>query len=272
MKFVKIKISELKPDKEQPRKSYGGLKELGQSLQLKGQLTPIVITSSNEIIDGHRRYFSAKKLGMEYLDAVIINGKRKLTPFLKRAFPFAINVERENFNAWEMAESINDIYWNYFLEEYEPKRRDDSGYSEFARFMGLSPSTVYSILRVYKDAKKSKPLQKALKEKNITYNDILEISKSPRESHAYLIDMVKKEKDKPLKNKSHVRDKLRDERAKEQLRQKEDLPFSYVTRIKSKSKSLKSLLNESVIEKATSQQLLEIKKTIKPFITFYKKL
>ena len=272
MKSIKIKVSELKPDLEQPRKILEGLKELGESMKYKGQLTPIIISSDYGIIDGHRRYFAAKDIGIYYLDAVILNGKKKMTPFLKKAFPFAINVERKEFKAWDMADSICDIYWNYFLEEYIPKSRNDSGYSEFAKIMGISMTTVRDIIKTDTLAKKSKPLGEALKNKEIPVATLKEIANTPKEDHSYYLDFVKKESQKPTKSKSFLRDSLRDEKAKQNLRKKEELPNGYVSRIGIKIKTTNSLLSQSVLELATNEQIQRIKKMMKPLIKFYNKL
>ena len=271
MKYVKIKISELKPDPKQPRKILEGLKELGASLKLKGQLVPIIITPDYEILDGHRRYFASKKIGIDYLDAVIHN-ENKLTPFLKRAYPFAINFENHDFKAWDMAEYICDIYWNYFLGEYTPKSRSDNGYSEFARYMGMSTTTVGDIIRVYDQAKKSKALDKAIKDKRISVATIREIAKTPKEEHSHYINIAENEKTEILTPRDLIVDRIRNDKAKEQLDKKDKLPPMYLNRITNKVNSIKSLLNDGVLKLATGEEEKQMKRTIKPIVIFYNKL
>lgn len=272
MKSVKVKISELKPDKEQPRKIIEGISELAESLKEKGQLSPIIITSNFTILDGHRRYLACKKAGIEFLDAVILDDKKKLTPFLRRAYPFAINVERHGFKLFDMAESICHIYWNYFLEEYTPKTRNDNGYGEFSRSMGISKTQVNDIINTYSTAKKSGSLAAALKKKDVVFSTLKEIAKAPQEHHSHYIEMVRKEQKKPLSNRSHLRDMIRDEKSRVFLESKEELTRSYLVRIKINSNDLASLLNPAVIKLADDDQIKSIKKSLKPIVNFNTKL
>lgn len=271
MKLIKIKVSELKPDSKQPRKIFSGLKELASSIKHKGQLSPIIITNDYEILDGHRRYFAAKDSGIEYLNAVVTNNN-KMTTFLKKAFPFAVNVEREGFKAWDMAESIYNIYWNYFLEEYTPKSRNDNGYSEFAKYMGLGLTTVNTILKTYKVAKKSNVLHRALKNKNISFSTLREIATTPIEDHLYYISIADKEMSKPKLGRSFMRDKIRDERYKVDIDRKDEISKVYMSRLKNTINVVNSLLTYNIIKIADPDQNLKIKKLLKPIAEFYKRL
>lgn len=53
--------------------SQTDLSDLKQSLQTNGQLEPIVVNSNNEIISGHRRYYSMVQLGWEDCEIRIVN-------------------------------------------------------------------------------------------------------------------------------------------------------------------------------------------------------
>jgi len=277
MKSIKIKISELKPDPKQPRKILEGLKELGESIKLKGQLTPIIITPNNEILDGHRRYFAAKDARMEYLDASI--NERKLTPFLKKAIPFAINLEKRDFRPWDMAEYICDIYWGPFLNEYKPASRNDSGYTEFARYMGISPTTVRDIIKTYEISKKSKSLANAIKQKELSPSILKMIAIRPKEKHPGLIQIAKEENEKAKEGTSSmytvlgkIKDKLKDETIKERLETKRELSNAYINRFKNKINTVTSLINETVLKIATHEQKEEMQRSMKPLIKFYNKL
>lgn len=272
MKLLKVKLSELTPDKEQPRKTMEGLSELAESLRFKGQLSPIIISKDFKILDGHRRYFASRDAGMTELDAVILDDKKKLTPFLSKAYPFAINIERHGFKAFEMAESICHIYWNYFLEEYKPKSRNDNGYSEFAKYMGMSKTQVGEILKTYNVAKKSKPLQIALKKKEIAFSTLKEIAKAPTDEHTHYIDVISREQRKPIPDRTHLRDMIRDERSRVNLEHRDELNVTYIGRVRSNSKDLKSLLNSAVIKLANEEQVKQLKACLKPIVLFYSRL
>ena len=271
MKAIKIRVSELKPDLKQPRKVFTRLKELASSIKHKGQLSPIIITQDYEILDGHRRYFAAVDSGIEYLNAVM-SDSNKLTPFLKKAFPFAVNVEREGFKPWDMAESIYDIYWNYFLEEYTPKTRKDNGYSEFAKYMGLGITTVNSILRTYKVSKKSKYLQRALRQKKIAFSTLREIATTPLEDHSYYLSIADAEMSKPQLGRSFMRDKIRDERYKVDVDRKDEISKAYMNRLKTTIKVANTLLTYNTLKIANRDQKAEIKRLLTPFVKLYRAL
>ena len=64
METIKIKIGEIRPDKNQPRKKTGfgkeELEELSNSIKQVGMVVPILIQKDGMIIDGERRWRAAK--------------------------------------------------------------------------------------------------------------------------------------------------------------------------------------------------------------------
>lgn len=273
MKIIKIKISKLVIDKEQPRKNLESLKDLAKSIDVKGQLTPIIIDKSNKIYDGHRRYFALMNYGnIKYLDAVVMDDSKISGKFLKKAYPFAVNIERHGFKPFEMAESIAHIYWNYFIEDYKPKSRNDNGYKTFAQYMGVGITIVNDILSTYQSAKKSKVLSQALKKKDIAFSTLKVIAKYPVDAQKHYIELIRKEQDKPQVDRTHLRDMIRDERSRDILQAKKELNRTYIGRIKSNSKDLNSLLNTAVIKLANREQINQIDNCLYPIIKFYKQL
>lgn len=72
-KIHKVKLSDLKVLKNRIRKTTPGkakLEELQKSLELNGQLEPIIITTSNEVVQGNQRWKLAKELGWSTLNAI----------------------------------------------------------------------------------------------------------------------------------------------------------------------------------------------------------
>ena len=61
---MKISINQIKPSEINSEiYSSTDLTDIEQSLQTNGQLEPIVVNKNNEIISGHRRYYSMIHLG-----------------------------------------------------------------------------------------------------------------------------------------------------------------------------------------------------------------
>ena len=68
------KISEIKPDKEQPRKTFEdeSLKFLSESILSNGLITPIDIDEDGMIIDGERRWRAHKIAGLKEIEVRVV--------------------------------------------------------------------------------------------------------------------------------------------------------------------------------------------------------
>ena len=55
------------------RKNLGDIGTLMESMKNHGLLNPITVTSKGELIAGHRRLESARRLGWEYIDVLILD-------------------------------------------------------------------------------------------------------------------------------------------------------------------------------------------------------
>lgn len=145
-KNIEVDIKDIHPNIKNPRKGqYDGkdLDELKENMESMGQLSAIKIDENGTLLAGHRRYVAAKELGWTKLRCDIITG---LTEFSKSAIMISDNATQRQFNAWESRQAISDIYWNEFCEEYEFRNSSDKGYTEFAKKIGVSKSTVTKVL------------------------------------------------------------------------------------------------------------------------------
>ena len=71
-----LKITEVEPNREQPRKNFNqeALEELSESIKTYGVIQPIVVSKENgyyAIIAGERRWRAAKLAGLEEIPAII---------------------------------------------------------------------------------------------------------------------------------------------------------------------------------------------------------
>jgi ParB family chromosome partitioning protein len=81
------------------RKDLGDLSSLMNSLAEHGQLSPIVITRQNELVAGHRRLTSARRLGWYTIDAVIVD---RVSEIQKLEMELEENVLRKDFSPEEL--------------------------------------------------------------------------------------------------------------------------------------------------------------------------
>lgn len=72
-----ISVSQLKPAPHNPegRMQPKRLRTLERSLAKYGQLMPLLVSADNVIIEGHRRWAAAKRIGLETLLCIIVEGK-----------------------------------------------------------------------------------------------------------------------------------------------------------------------------------------------------
>jgi len=80
------KISEIKPDKEQPRKTFSeeSLKFLAESILSNGLITPIDVDEEGIIIDGERRWKAHKLAGLKEIEVRVVKLKKDKVQRLKR--------------------------------------------------------------------------------------------------------------------------------------------------------------------------------------------
>ncbi len=85
--------------KERVRTDVGDLTALVDSMQKFGQMSPIVVTRKHELIAGHRRLLSARRLGWYTIDAVVVD---RDSPADKLEMELAENVNRKDFSPEEL--------------------------------------------------------------------------------------------------------------------------------------------------------------------------
>lgn len=133
-----VKLTELLPDPEQPRKIFNSeeIEALASSLTEQGILQPILVREAVEgsakwiIVAGERRWRAAVSLGWETLPAIEYDGNY-------RAASLVENLLRTDLSAVEEARGLRSIMdLNHWSQ------------SETARQLGLSQSRVNRTLRV----------------------------------------------------------------------------------------------------------------------------
>lgn len=113
-KMVEVAVSSLKPyDRNAKKHGEEQIEKLKASIQEFGFLAPCLIDKKNNIIAGHGRVEAAKRLGMEKVPCVYIDG---LTEAQRRAYILADN------KLAEMAE------WDMDLVNRELKDLDEEGF------------------------------------------------------------------------------------------------------------------------------------------------
>ena len=136
-----LRISEVEPRRDQPRKSFPleSLESLADSIRQFGVLQPIVVRESKqfpgtyEILAGERRWRAAKMAGLTEIPGVVLTGDD-----LKAAQVAIIeNVQREDLNPIEEA-----LAYDALIEKF------DLTQDQVAKQVGKSRSAVTNLLRL----------------------------------------------------------------------------------------------------------------------------
>jgi ParB family chromosome partitioning protein len=122
--IMKIPITLIKANKDQPRKSFdpGKISELAQSIKEHGVIQPIILNKEGDIyvvIAGERRFRAAKSIGLVEIPAVImdIDSKKILEISLIE------NIQREDLNPIEEAIAYKKLLIDFDLTQEEISKK-----------------------------------------------------------------------------------------------------------------------------------------------------
>ena len=102
---MRIPIDEISI-KQRIRQNLGDISQLMESMRIHGLLNPIVVTPQRELIAGHRRLESAKRLGWISIDAVILSD---LDEIEKLQIEIDENIHRRPLTPDELAEAYERL-------------------------------------------------------------------------------------------------------------------------------------------------------------------
>ena len=137
---LKVKISKVGPNKEQPRKQFDedALVELSDSIRQFGIIQPLIVQEKNgfyEIIAGERRWRAAKLAGLKEVPVIV----KKYTDIEVVEISLIENIQRESLNPIEEA-----VAYKRLLEEFHLKQ------DEVAERVSKSRTTVTNSMRLLK--------------------------------------------------------------------------------------------------------------------------
>ena len=140
-KTNKLNLSEIIPNKYQPRKNFDedNLEDLSNSIKERGVIQPIIVRRSNtddakyEIIAGERRWLAARKAGLHDIPVVVTEADDL------KSLEFAIveNVQRHDLNPLEEAQGYKRL-----IDEFS------YDHEKVSKFIGKSRSHITNSLRL----------------------------------------------------------------------------------------------------------------------------
>ena len=137
----KLNLSEIIPNKYQPRKNFDkdNLEDLSNSIKERGVIQPIIVRKSNnddakyEIIAGERRWLAARNAGLHEIPVVVTEADDL------KSLEFAIveNVQRHDLNPLEEAQGYKRLIDEFSYDQ-----------EKVSKFIGKSRSYITNCLRL----------------------------------------------------------------------------------------------------------------------------
>ena len=119
-KVIYIGINDIKPNSDQPRKTFDEekIQELSESIVSHGIIQPLIVRPSKvgyEIVAGERRYRAARKAGLKQIPCII----RNFSDEENMLIAIIENMQREDLNPIEEAEGLNHMIKTYGMTQEE---------------------------------------------------------------------------------------------------------------------------------------------------------
>ena len=145
-----IKITEIEPNADQPRKKFDEdkLEELASSIKRYGVIQPIIVMPKDgyyQIVAGERRWRAAKKGGLTEMPCLV----RTKTEQENREIALIENIQRENLNPIEKARGLRRLLDDYGLSQQQLADKlgmSRSGLTNNVRILNLDPRVIDLVL------------------------------------------------------------------------------------------------------------------------------
>lgn len=144
---TEVKISEVRPNPNQPRKFFDedALQELASSIKVHGVVQPLIVNKDVSggymIIAGERRWRASQIAGLETVPVIIKNYTEKQV----KEISLIENLQREDLNPIEAARAIKQLMDEYKLTQEVVAERIGKSRSNVAntlRLLNLSPEVL----------------------------------------------------------------------------------------------------------------------------------
>ncbi len=116
---IEVRLSEIEPNREQPRKYFNdeSIEELSESIKKHGLIQPIVVrplvTGGYRIIAGERRWRASRKAGLTTVPVIV----KEIDDLGAAELALIENLQREDLNPIEEAEGYRSLMDNFGLTQ-----------------------------------------------------------------------------------------------------------------------------------------------------------
>ncbi len=203
---VKMKLTDIEPNKGQPRKNFdeAALSELAQSIEKHGVIQPLLVRpladGSYQLVAGERRWRASRMAGLTEVPVVI----RDLSDEDAMALALIENLQREDLDPMEEAEGYRTLMETFSITQEEAAARVGKSRPAVANLMRLLslPGEVRAMVSEKKlspgHARALLPLEDAALITQFA-KEIIEKELSVRQTEAWVKDFLKVKKPKTEK-------------------------------------------------------------------------
>jgi ParB family chromosome partitioning protein len=203
-----IRVDEIRPNPEQPRKALGDLRELTESVREKGVLEPLLVRFIGSegcffIISGERRYHAARAAGLREVPCI----EKTVDDAETLEIALIENIQRKDLTAFEEADGLHRLATQF---EYT--------HEDMAKKIGRARSSVTETLslRNIPESLRKKCIENGVTSKSL----LLQIARQPTEKK--MIEMFQR-----ILQGGLTRDEARRERREEQAGPQRPQPFIF---------------------------------------------
>lgn len=138
-KIMEIDVSSIKPNPNQPRKTFDpdALMDLSSSIKAQGVLQPILVEEIADnvyvIVAGERRFRAAKLAGLRKIPCIV----RSFSDLQRMEISLIENIQRENLNPVEEARAFSYLFTQAGIKQEELAQRVGKGRSTITNSLRL---------------------------------------------------------------------------------------------------------------------------------------
>lgn len=195
-----ININKIKPDKNQPRKSWdqAKLKDMAEGIKVHGVIQPIEVDEKNIIVCGELRWRASKMAGLKEVPTL---KRENMTAQDRLECQLIENLNRQEMTQIECLPTIRKLF---ATEQLGTKGQGkEGGIRKLARRIGMSPSWLMELIRFDREAPPI--LKKAVEDKKLSMSTATEIMFAPEDKR---IEVTKRAVEKKM-NQREVADLIK---------------------------------------------------------------
>lgn len=184
MEIQEIPINKIKPDPNQPRKSFDqtDIQEMAKSILTEGVINPIEVDTDFIIITGERRWRSAKEAGLTTVPCKVIPKISANERFMRQVIE---NIHHNTMSDWDTANALKKMIEVGFSPGEKPKQfTPKSGATKPTGISWLHERTGKSLGYISEKLdllEASKPFQTAVRKGEIPTTNLRVLRKTPEE-------------------------------------------------------------------------------------------